>query len=103
VEWHYIEHGKPVQNAFIESFNSRLRDECLNEHLFDTLAEARQIIEAWRLDYNCARPHSSLDKLTPKRVCRAARGRSTLILRDNVHMSVDDHIRLLLPAIAQSI
>jgi putative transposase len=65
VEWHYIEPGKPVQNAFIESFNSRLRDECLNEHLFDSLAEARQIIEAWRLDYNCARPHSSLGTLTP--------------------------------------
>lgn len=65
VAWHYIEPGKPVQNAFIESFNSRLRDECLNEHLFDSLAEARQIIEAWRLDYNCARPHSSLATLTP--------------------------------------
>ena len=65
VAWHYIEPGKPVQNAFIESFNSRLRDECLNEHLFDTLAEARQIIEAWRLDYNHARPHSSLGTLTP--------------------------------------
>jgi putative transposase len=65
VAWHYIEPGKPVQNAFIESFNSRLRDECLNEHLFDSLAEAWQIIEAWRLDYNCARPHSSLGTLTP--------------------------------------
>jgi len=65
VAWHYIEPGKPVQNAFIESFNSRLRDECLNEHLFDSLAEARQIIEAWRLDYNHARPHSSLGTLTP--------------------------------------
>jgi putative transposase len=65
VAWHYIEPGKPVQNAFIESFNSRLRDECLNEHLFDSLAEARQIIDAWRLDYNHARPHSSLGTLTP--------------------------------------
>ena len=65
VAWHYIEPGKPVQNAFIESFNSRLRDECLNEHLFDSLAEARQIIEAWRLDYNHMRPHSSLGALTP--------------------------------------
>jgi len=65
VAWHYIEPGKPVQNAFIESFNSRLRDECLNEHLFDSLTEARQIIEAWRLDYNYARPHSCLGTLTP--------------------------------------
>ena len=60
-----IEPGKPTQNAYIESFNGRFRDECLNEHLFDSLAEARQIIEAWRLDYNHARPHSSLGTLTP--------------------------------------
>lgn len=63
--WHYIEPGKPVQNAFIESFNSKLRDECLNEHVFLTLAEARQTIEAWRHDYNHLRPHSSLGALTP--------------------------------------
>jgi len=65
VAWHYIEPGKLAQNAFIESFNRRLRDECLNERLFDSLAAARQIIEAWRLDYNHARPHSSLGTLTP--------------------------------------
>jgi putative transposase len=63
--WHYIEPGKPVQNAFIESFNSKLRDECLNEHVFLTLAEAREIIEAWRHDYNHLRPHGSLGALTP--------------------------------------
>jgi putative transposase len=66
VGWHYIQPGKPVQNAFIESFNSRLRDECLNEHVFTNLAEARAIIEAWRHDYNCCRPHSSLGALTPR-------------------------------------
>jgi len=66
VAWHYIQPGKPVQNAFIESFNSRLRDECLNEHLFESLSQARQIIEAWRYDYNNARPHSSLGALTPR-------------------------------------
>src|ERR1700688_3739822 len=65
VAWHYIQPGKPVQNAFIESFNSRLRDECLNEHVFLSLAEARQLIEAWRYDYNHVRPHSSLGALTP--------------------------------------
>jgi putative transposase len=54
-----------VQNAFIESFNSRLRDECLNEHVFLSLAEARQTIEAWRYDYNHLRPHGSLGALTP--------------------------------------
>ena len=65
VAWHYIEPGKPVQNAFVESFNSKLRDECLNEYVFTTLAEARTIIEAWRQDYNQLRPHASLGALTP--------------------------------------
>jgi len=65
LQWHYIEPGKPVQNAFIESFNSRLRDECLNEHVFLTLAEARETIDAWRYDYNQVRPHGSLGALTP--------------------------------------
>ena len=64
IEWHYIAAGKPMQNAFIESFNGRLRDECLNEHLFANLAEARRIIEAWRIDCNTGQPHTSLDGLT---------------------------------------
>ena len=64
--WHYIQPGKPMQNAFVESFNSKLRDECLNEHVFTGLAEARQIINSWRHDYNCLRPHSSLRALTPR-------------------------------------
>jgi putative transposase len=76
VAWHYIQLGKPVQNAFIESFNSRLRDECLNEHVFVSLNEARQIIEAWRHDYNHVRPHSSLGARTPREFRRPARGRS---------------------------
>ena len=49
VEWLYIAPGKPMQNGFVESFNGRLRDECLNEHLFDTLKHAREIIEEWRI------------------------------------------------------
>ena len=65
VEWHYIAPGKPTQNGFVESFNGRLRDECLNEHLFATLKDAREIIEEWRIDYNTHRPHSSLNGLTP--------------------------------------
>jgi putative transposase len=65
IEWHYIAPGKPVQNAFVESFNGRLRDECLNEHAFASLAEARRIVEAWRIDYNTVRPHSSLGGITP--------------------------------------
>ncbi|WP_366658514.1 IS3 family transposase [Fodinicurvata sp. EGI_FJ10296] len=65
VEWHYIAPGKPMQNAFAESFIGRLRDECLNEHLFRNLRQARQIIEQWRDDYNHQRPHTSLQGLTP--------------------------------------
>ena len=65
LDWHYIAPGKPVQNAFVESFNSRLRDECLNEHVFLSLAEARATIETWRDDYNHRRSHSSLGALTP--------------------------------------
>lgn len=65
VEWHYIAPGKPMQNGFVESFNGRLRDECLNEHLFANLRHARDLISAWRDDYNHHRPHMSLDGLTP--------------------------------------
>ena len=65
VQLDFIRPGKPVENAFIESFNGRLRDECLNVHQFASLAEAQAIIEAWRLDYNARRPHSSLGHLTP--------------------------------------
>jgi putative transposase len=64
VLWHYIAPGKPQQNGFVESFNGRFRDECLNEHLFSNLRAARQIIETWRIDYNTKRPHTSLAGLT---------------------------------------
>jgi putative transposase len=65
VEWHYIAPGKPMQNGFVESFNGSFRDECLNETLFSSLAQARTDITAWRDDYNHNRPHSSLGNLTP--------------------------------------
>jgi len=65
VEWHYIAPGKPMQNGFVESFNGRLRDECLNEHLFSSYTHARTVINVWRIDYNNTRPHSSLVGLTP--------------------------------------
>ena len=65
VDWHYIAPGKPVQNAFIESFNGRLRDEFLNETLFTSLAQARIALEEWRRDYNTVRPHSRIGWLTP--------------------------------------
>ena len=65
VQLQFIEPGKPIQNAFIESFNSRFREECLNEHVFVSLDDARCKIEQWRGRYNCERPHSSLGYLTP--------------------------------------
>ena len=61
----FIEPGKPSQNAFIESFNGRLRDECLNEHVFSSLPEARTVVENWRQHFNAKRPHGSLGWLTP--------------------------------------
>jgi putative transposase len=65
IEWHYIMPGKPMQNGYIESFNGRMRDELLNESLFLGLANARAAVAAWVVDYNNARPHSSLDYRTP--------------------------------------
>jgi putative transposase len=65
VEWHYIAPGKPTQNAFIESFNGRLRDELLNETLFTSLGHARAVLEAWKNDYNTVRPHSGLGNVPP--------------------------------------
>jgi putative transposase len=62
----FIEPGKPMQNGYIESFNGKFRDECLNEHWFFDVFDARRIIEEWREDYNKERPHSSLGYLTPE-------------------------------------
>jgi transposase InsO family protein len=67
VQLAFIRPGKPVENAYIESFNGRFRDECLNEHWFVTMAQARQVIENWRVEYNEERPHSSLGYRTPSR------------------------------------
>lgn len=69
---HFIEPGKPVQNAYAESFNGRLRDECLNESWFTSLADARVTIESWRRDYNETRPHSGLAGSTPMEFAKAA-------------------------------
>ena len=65
IEWHYIAPGKPQQNAFVESFNGRLRDELLNETLFSSLAHARAALAIWQNDYNTIRPHSALGNLPP--------------------------------------
>jgi len=66
VKLNYIRPGKPIENAFAESFNGRLRDECLNANWFLSLKHAREVIEEWRTDYNKVRPHSSLEGLTPQ-------------------------------------
>jgi putative transposase len=72
VELRLIEAGKPVQNAYVESFNGKFRDECLNEHWFISLIDARHTIEIYRRDYNGYRPHSSLGGLTPEEFARRA-------------------------------
>lgn len=69
----FIRPGKPNENAYIESFNGRFRDECLNEHWFLSLAHARSVIEAWRIEYNTERPHSSLGNRTPEEFADAQR------------------------------
>jgi putative transposase len=66
VKLRFIQPGKPVQNAYIESFNGKFRNECLNDNVFVSLHSARNIIEDWRLDYNSERPHSSLNDMTPE-------------------------------------
>lgn len=75
-----IEPGQPTQNAYIESFNDRFRDECLNEHWFATVTEAQRLIEQWRLDYNHVRPHSALGNVPPG-VFAAAQSSRGLTLR----------------------
>ena len=65
VQLHFIEPGKPVQNAYVESFNGKFRNECLNDHWFYSIDQAIHVINAWRDDYNTARPHSSLGYKTP--------------------------------------
>jgi putative transposase len=62
--------GKPTDNSYVETFNGSLRDECLNVHWFESLAEAKTVLEAWRRDYNESRPHSALSELTPAEYAR---------------------------------
>jgi putative transposase len=85
VTWHYIAPGKPMQNGFVESFNGRLRDECLNETLFASLRHARVELASWRHDYNHVRPHSALGGKSPmealsKRKTKASWGHAPMML-----------------------
>lgn len=75
IEHLLIEPGKPTQNAYIESFNGKFRDECLNEHWFETLAQARTEIATWRRDYNEVRPHSSCNRMPPAKFAALHRQR----------------------------
>jgi putative transposase len=65
LDWHTIQPGRPMENGYVESFNGRFRDECLNENWFTDLADAREKIAEWKQDYNESRPHSSLQYRTP--------------------------------------
>ena len=71
IRLHFIQPGKPVQNAFVESFNGRVREECLNESWFTNLLDAERQIEAWRIDYNRTRSHSSLGNQTPEEFAKS--------------------------------
>ena len=70
----FIQPGKPTQNAYVESFNGKLREECLNVHWFSSLGHAREVIDTWRRDYNEVRPHSSLGDRTPAEFVVQIRG-----------------------------
>ncbi|HEU5400887.1 MAG TPA: integrase core domain-containing protein, partial [Terriglobales bacterium] len=76
IKLQFIRPGEPVENAFIESFNGKCRDECLNERLFLTIEQARSATETWRLDYNQVRPHSALGNLTPEDYANRTRVRN---------------------------
>jgi putative transposase len=88
VHLHFIAPGKPTQNAFIESFNGRLRAECLNVHWFADLDDARHKLEAWRVDYNTVRPHGPLGKLTPEAFRRRALDQAKLSQPQPASLSV---------------
>jgi putative transposase len=75
----FIRPGKPIENAYVESFNGKFRDECLNEHWFVSLVDAKTVIEAWRVDDNTVRPHSSLAGRTPTQFAAMTEGARRLL------------------------
>jgi len=81
VSWHYIAPGKPNRNAFVESFNGRLRDELLNETLFSSMTHTRTMLAKWRTDYNHVRPHSGIGWLTPDQYQRTLKPQHDPALR----------------------
>jgi putative transposase len=92
VQLRFIRPGKPIENAFVESFNGKFRDECLNEHWFASVAEAQTIIEAWRVDYNTVRPHSALGGDTPEHFATNREGaRRRIAPRSYENQKPEDH------------
>ena len=83
----FIRPGKPNENAYVESFNGKFRDECLNEHWFISLAHARHVIEAWRIEYNTERPHSSLGNMTPEEFARTIDQDAVSLIADSTSTS----------------
>ena len=71
VDWHYIAPGQPQQNGFVESFNGKLRDECLGMQWFKNRVDASHLIETWRREYNAVRPHASLGGPTPREFAKS--------------------------------
>jgi putative transposase len=95
VEWHYTAPGKPTQNAFVESFNGKLRDECLNETLFTSLAHARAELAEWQHDYNTVRPHSKLGGKTPAEIAKQAvpgHAPALLVIPSTISQTMDGQI-----------
>jgi putative transposase len=88
VKLRFIQPGKPVQNAYIESFNGKFRNECLNDNVFVSLNSARNIIEDWRLDYNSERPHSSLGNMTPEEFATRFKEQQTEITKQELVQSM---------------
>ena len=86
----FIRPGKPIENAYVESFNGKFRDECLNEHWFVSLADAKAAIELWRFDYNQVRPHSALGQATPQQFAQDALARRLAPAREEQDRKPED-------------
>jgi len=96
IQWHYITPGRPSENGFTESLNGKIRDECLNEHLFRSVRHARIILDEWRQDYNHVRPHSSLNYMTPMEFLNQSNGMmdASIIPLISPNQSAINHVRL---------
>jgi len=87
VNLHFIEPGKPIQNAFVESFNGRFRDECLNQYWFTSIEDAATLISKWKHDYNTLRPHSALGNMTPLQFRLAAEEANPLLKENKLDLT----------------